>query len=639
METLKKYTKKSGNKYFAVRHGEAEQNVKNLCDSTVTNQYHLTNKGIEQTKEAGEELKKQKIDLIISSPFVRTRETAEIIAGQIGLDKKDILIDDRLFEIRWGDFEGGSYTDYLAYEEKEMRTYDHRLPNGESYQDAKNRVGEFLYEVDEKYKDKNILFVSHGILLEVLPAIAEGADAVRSKEIIDNLMIKTGEVMACDFVRLPHNENFELDLHKPFIDNIILEKDNKEYKRVSEVMDVWFDSGAVPFAQDSEDRERPGDFSNISYPADFICEAIDQTRGWFYTMHAVGALMGRGLAYKNVICLGHLLDKEGKKMSKSIGNVVDPWESMDKHGVDAIRYWMYSINQPGESKNYDDKTVDEVNKRVFNLLDNIYSFYDLYRDKNLESKNQNPESQNVLDKWIITRLIVLTNLMTTKMDEYKLLEPTRALREFVDDLSTWYLRRSRDRIKEGDTEAKETLYFVLKSISKLLAPFAPFYAEDLYQKLRTESDVESVHLEKWPKMENKTETAILSAMEETRRLVTIAHELRSKSGIKVRQPLSKLTIKNQELEKDFLEVIKEELNVKEILVDKNIEAEVLLDTLLTPELLEEGKMRDAIRVIQDMRKEKNLKPSDVMSYAVNIEDKDLFEKFRKEIISATNIEF
>ena len=229
--------------------------------------------------------------------------------------------------------------------------------------------------------------------------------------------------------------------------------------------------------------------------------------------------------------------------------------------------------------------------------------------------------------------------MTTKMDEYKLLEPTRALREFVDDLSTWYLRRSRDRIKEGDTEAKETLYFVLKSISKLLAPFAPFYAEDLYQKLRTESDVESVHLEKWPKMENKIETETLSAMEETRRLVTIAHELRSKSGIKVRQPLSKLTIKNQELEKDFLEVIKEELNVKEILVDKNTEAEVLLDTLLTPELLEEGKMRDAIRVIQDMRKEKNLKPSDVMSYAVNIEDKDLFEKFRKEIISATNIEF
>ncbi len=424
-------------------------------------------------------------------------------------------------------------------------------------------------------------------------------------------------------------------------------------------MDVWFDSGSMPFSQDSDDREKAGDYSKISYPADFISEALDQTRGWFYTMHAIGVLMGKGAAFKNVICLGLLLDKDGKKMSKTTGNVVDPMEAMEKHGADAIRFWMYSINQPGDAKNYDDKTVDEVNKRVFNMLDNIYSFYDLFRDKNLEAnKLKSSEATNVLDQWILTRFDELIKIMTEKLDSYNLIEPTRAFRDFVDDLSTWYLRRSRERIKDGDVEAKQTLYFVLKNLTKLLAPFAPFMTEELYQKLKTESDLESVHLTEWPVAESfssrfthqnptgsdaiqKSDSApVLENMDEVRKIVTLALEARAKANIKVRQPLSELVIKNTELGKEFLDLIQDELNVKKVIQDKSLDAEIKLDTNITEELAEEGRVREVMRSIQEMRKEKNLNPKDKMKYEVkkDSEDAELFKKYQSEIEKATNVE-
>src|SRR5665213_836245 len=168
-------------------------------------------------------------------------------------------------------------------------------------------------------------------------------------------------------------------------------------KKVPEVLDVWFDSGAMPFAQD----HYPFATKDILYPANYISEAIDQTRGWFYTLHAVGILMGRGKAYKNVICLGHLLDASGKKMSKSVGNVVEPFEAMDKYGADALRLWMYSVNQPGESKNFDEKTVALLSQQVFGLLYNVLAFYELYRDKSLETDSKRPNSKNILDQWIL----------------------------------------------------------------------------------------------------------------------------------------------------------------------------------------------------------------------------------------------
>jgi isoleucyl-tRNA synthetase len=277
--------------------------------------------------------------------------------------------------------------------------------------------------------------------------------------------------------------------------------------------------------------------------------------------------MGRGTPYRNVICLGHLLDKEGKKMSKSIGNIVEPFEQMDKFGVDAVRYWMYSVNAPGESKNYDEKSVAEINNKVFNLLGNVYAFYEQYRDASLEGEYK--ESAHVLDQWIIMRVSQLTAEVEYHLNSYHLFEPTRLIRDFIDDLSTWYIRRSRDRIKDGDTDAKSTTYIVLKTIAKLLAPFAPFFSEDLWQKLKHNSDEESVHLANWPKVfvsykDSDDAKKIISNMKLVRDLCTEGNALRKKLNIPVRQPLATLTAKEWDLGDEYSALVMEELNVKSV---------------------------------------------------------------------------
>jgi isoleucyl-tRNA synthetase len=628
VETLKKHTKTRKNEFIFVRHGEAESNANNKVNSDPSLPVHLTEKGREEAEKAADKI--SKIDVMYVSPYLRTKETAQIIAKAKGFDEGKIQEDERLVELNFGDLDGKPYTEFLEYEEKFISSYDTKLPNGESYNDAKRRFGNFLYEINARHEGQHIVVVTHGMGLESATALMEGANMARSKEILDTMISAgTGAVLKFDFTPLPHNENYELDLHRPYIDEVVLEKNGKEFKRVKEVMDVWFDSGSMPFAQDPE---------HVVFPADFISEAIDQTRGWFYTLHAIGVLMEKGLAFRNAICLGHLLDKDGKKMSKSVGNVLDPWQEIEKYGVDVLRFWMYSINQPGESKNYDDRTVKEVEKRVFNLVDNVYAFYELYRDKSLESEAR-PESGNVLDQWILIRLEGLSQEMGEHLDSYQLLEPARDLAAFVDDLSTWYLRRTRERIKSGEEEAKQTLYYALKTLAKLLAPFAPFAAEELYQKLRTESEPESVHLAAWPQGKNLSlsETQVLAGMKDVRRLTSLALEARSKAGLKIRQPLSKLTVR-ADLSEDFLEILGEELNVKEVILDNSMDVDVMLDIKLTPELIEEGEVREAIRNIQDLRKEAGLRPGDVMQYQIPEEYKKLFEKYGETIKKATNIE-
>jgi isoleucyl-tRNA synthetase len=398
-------------------------------------------------------------------------------------------------------------------------------------------------------------------------------------------------------------------------------------------MDVWLDSGAMPFAQDHYLSENKKD---IAYPADFISEAIDQTRGWFYTLHAVGSIMGKGKAYKNVICLGHILDEKGKKMSKSLGNIVDPWTMIDKYGVDTLRLWMYSVNQPGESKNFDEKTVIELNRQIFGLLYNVLTFYELYRDQDME-KNQYIVSPNVLDKWILKRFNILLEITSLNLDNYKLLEPVRAIRDFVDDLSTWYLRRSRERIKEGDKNAKMTLYFILKNLSKLIAPFAPFTAEDIWQKLKNEKDTLSVHLSDWSFDLDDIDIKFIEEMSQVRKIVKNGLQLRQKSGIPVRQPLSKLSIvKSIELSSEYEEIIKDELNIKEIDFIEGSSEGIYLDTNITEELKQEGICREFIRAIQDIRKKMGLNP--LNSVLIRIENtkevEDLINKFKKDIVKA-----
>ena len=445
---------------------------------------------------------------------------------------------------------------------------------------------------------------------------------------------------------LPVNEKNELDLHRPYIDEVNLTCEcGGKLTRAKEVIDVWFDSGAMPFAQDHYPFENSKWVDGPGYPADFISEAIDQTRGWFYTLHAVGILMGRGKAYKNVICLGHLLDLKGKKMSKSLGNIVDPWKMMDKYGVDTLRLWMYSVNQPGESKNFDEKTVALLHSQVFGLLYNVLAFYELYRDKNLEKISvHNLLPINILDKWILSQLDVLIGNATLDLDCYKLLEPTRAIRDFIGDLSTWYLRRSRQRLKDGDNEAKATLFFVLKTLTKVMAPFAPFAAEDIWLKLRNENDAKSVHLENWPKTGKYNNPNIKKNMEETRKIVTLGLEARQKAKIQVRQPLSMLEVKNFSLNEEYIELIKDEINVKEVIENKNIESEVSLDTKITLELKAEGDYRELVRALQDMRKSIQLTPRDLVTFIFDTDDmvRELIGKFEAEMkktVLASKIEF
>ncbi|MCU0660217.1 MAG: class I tRNA ligase family protein [Candidatus Pacebacteria bacterium] len=633
LETLKKYVKKSGNTYFVMRHGESENNLTRTISVVADAPDHLTENGRVQVRTSAKQLQQEGFDLIIASPFVRTRETAAIMAEVLGIPNESVVIDERLSEMNPGDFGGTTWKEYHERIPKTVENFKTALPGGESYQQVKQRIGEMLYGLEEKYQNKKILLVTHGSPFWTLSAVINGHTP---QQVIDMLamddelrFIKNAEHRKLDFAPLPHNAEYELDLHRPFIDDIVLVKDGKEYHRVKEVMDVWFDSGAMPFAQDHYPFANKEWVEGPGYPADFISEGVDQTRGWFYTLHAVGILMGRGYAYKNVICLGHILDAEGKKMSKSLGNVVDPWIMMDKYGVDTLRLWMYSVNQPGDSKNFDERTVAELHNKIFNLLYNVVSFYELYRDTSLEDTALST-SVHVLDRWITARLDELTEKVTKNLDAFKLLEPVREIRTFIDDLSTWYVRRSRDRMKDGDTAAKQTLYAVLKKLIMIMAPFAPFATEDLWQKLKTTNDVESVHLAKWPDTTEFSQEEI-ARMQEVRMVVSSGLEARQKAGIKVRQPLASAAI-GKEFSAAYIDILKDELNVKEVQYVEAMQG-VSLDTEITFALQAEGDARELVRAIQDMRKKAELLPSDEIILLVETDEagQGLITKFTSEI--------
>ena len=633
VDDLKKFSKKSGNKFFVMRHGQTENNLKNLWSVDSHNIDPLTKEGEAQVLASAEKLVGQGIDLIFASPFERTQETAKIVAKTLGLSEDSIVSDSRLGEWNVGkEFDGKDIEHFFEIRNKTTNNrYSFKTADGESYADVLKRVGDLIYEVDSKYSNKKILFVSHGAPVRAISQVASG---YTFKKLLEHNAAfhnyENAEVREVDFVKLPHNENHELDLHKPYIDSIeLVDEEGNTLTRVKEVMDVWFDSGAMPFAQD----HFPWNDGDLAYPADFISEAIDQTRGWFYTLHAIGVLMGKGKAYKNVICLGHILDSEGKKMSKSIGNIIDPWLMMDKYGVDALRLWMYTVNSPGDSKNFDEKTVDEIVKKVFNPLLNIVAFYELYKDETIVSHNK---SENVLDKWILSRLNELLKNGTVSLEKFQVFESARPIRDFVNDFSTWYVRRSRERFKSEDPkekgEALGTTLFVLKELSKYMAPFTPFFAEQVYQQIKVNSDTESVHLCDWPEA-GEVDSQIIESMKKVREVVTSALEIRQKSGHKVRQPLAKLSIP-ENLSKDLLDIIADEVNVKEVVVEG---VEVKLDTEMTEDLKKEGIARDIIRSIQDARKKENLNPSDVIKLIMNTDKKEIVDEYMEMVKAPTGV--
>jgi isoleucyl-tRNA synthetase len=426
-----------------------------------------------------------------------------------------------------------------------------------------------------------------------------------------NHTIPIGSV--AELEKLTGNDLSKLDLHRPYIDEVTFkcEKCQGEMKRLPFVLDCWFDSGAMPYGQLHYPFENENEFKN-KFPADYICEALDQTRGWFYTLQAVSTLLENGTAYKNAICLGLALDEKGNKMSKSKGNVIDPWEVANTVGVDAMRWYFYSVISPGESFRFSVNLVSDVNRRFVMLLWNIYSFFVIYANLDnwtpLEkSKIKNQKSKlSGLDNWILTRLDQLVGVTTEKLESYSPYGATIEIESFLQDLSTWYVRRSRDRVGPAAADEKDkqafysTCYQCLTTLCKIIAPFTPFTADAIYTNLTKE---ESVHLTDWPSINALPAQAdkLLEDMEEVRKVVEKIHAARKMAGIPVSQALAKVTVSGSDFSEELLQLIKDEVNIKDIEFIKG-EEKVELDTKITPELEEEAKARKLIRRIQEERK-------------------------------------
>ncbi len=638
--SIAEISKPSNNKYCLVRHGEAQNNVDDILSGIADVRHMLTENGRNQVEKLANELGDRKFDMAFVSPFMRTRETFEILNRRLGLTKDQIHDAPEIGELQTGVWNGKKVSDFVK-EFKHDERFERGPEGGETYADVKKRVGKFLFDLENKYNGKNILIVSHETPIFLMTASAHGWD--RKQALIErgtNYFIQNAKHHDLEFAVSPRNSEYELDLHKPNIDDVVLDcQCGAKMKRVKEVMDVWFDSGSMPFAQDHYPFKNQDLIDKEGgYPADFISEAIDQTRGWFYTLHAIGVLAGKGKAFKNVICLGHILDKNGKKMSKSLGNIVNPFEIMDKYGADSARFWMYSINQPGESKNFDEKTVDEVVKKVFNLASNVLSFYQLYKSQDVDA---NSKSKNLLDKWILARLNQLVDDVTNNLDSYKFFESSRAIREFIGDLSQWYLRRSRDRFKSDESsEAKSTTKFVLINLAKVMAPFAPFFAEDLYREVG--GNLESVHLEDWPKVESFDEK-LLQVMDAVRKISSKGLEARNTAKINVRQPLQSLKISSSFKEilddNEARRIVEDEVNVKEVVFADLNEDQVELDTNITVSLKEEGMIRELLRAIQDLRKVKGLTVKDKAVLVIEVEQSgiDLINKNSDLIKKTTSL--
>ena len=394
------------------------------------------------------------------------------------------------------------------------------------------------------------------------------------------------------------------DLHKDVVDEVKYDCTcGGSMSRVPDVLDTWFNSGSVPFASYHYPFENK-DVVEKRIPADFIAEGADQTRAWFYYQHVLVGGAFEKPAFKNVIVNGLVLAEDGKKMAKKLKNYPDPTKVLNTYGADAMR--MYMLASPvvrTEDLSFSEQGVAEMSRKVFGRLVNVYEFYALQKDE--QEHEAKAHDTNVLDAWIVERLHQVHAEVTKAMDAYELDRATRPLGGFVDDFSTWYIRRSRDRFKSEDTqdalEALETTRYVLRKFAKILAPFAPFHADWLWQRVQREDDPESVHLVHWCSV-GEYSAEVLDAMEAARDIASRVHEQRTVAGMKVRQPLSRIAIQ-KDLDAAYLALIADEVNVKEVVVDTSASEEVILDTTLTPELQEEGTLRDVIRAIQGARKE------------------------------------
>jgi isoleucyl-tRNA synthetase len=450
------------------------------------------------------------------------------------------------------------------------------------------------------------------------------------------------------------------DFHRPYIDRIELKcpQCGGAMRRTPELMDVWFDSGAMPYAQWHYPFENRETFDRM-FPADFICEAVDQTRGWFYTLHAEAVLLNRtedvpeNLCFRNVICLGHILDEKGRKMSKSLGNAVDPWEVIESTGADALRWYLYTATRPGEARRFSLHLVQESLRRFMLTYWNTYSFFVTYASLDgFDPATHGQGERSELDRWVLSELNHLARRVTQSLEEYDPTTAGRLIQDFVDDLSNWYVRRSRRRFWRGEMDADKlaayrTLYSCVVTVAKMLAPFTPFLAEAVYQNLVRSADnssPDSVHLCEWPEADaSLVDEKLMSDTRLVMRASSLVRAARQKAQMKVRQPLASATAfvattQQREALERLADQVVEETNIKELRVKALAEEfsapytvpddllrvageghtlatddagyAVAIDTRITAELRDEGLARELVHRIQNLRKAAGLEISD-----------------------------
>ncbi|MDP2789971.1 MAG: class I tRNA ligase family protein [bacterium] len=612
-----------------LRHGFSKKNKPSIIQGNVeeSHLHGLTAEGAAQVKKTAQELK-GKVDVIIASDFERTRETAKIVSDVTGAP---ITFDPDLREIQTPDWEGQLVLE-VRKDLPDPLPLSHHLGGGENYYQVRVRMQRAAQKAIRQYPGKRILLVSHGDPLWILKWSYSDVPESRYQE---TPYPKKGEA---ESLKVP----MQFDPHRPFIDDVTLkcEKCQGTMHRVPEVMDVWFDSGAMPFAQwhyPFENQERID--QSLSFPADFITEGIDQTRGWFYTLLAVSTLLGKGAPYKNVISLGHILDAKGQKMSKSKGNVVEPSAVIDQYGADALRLHFFTMSQAGDPKNFDVRGVDEVVKKTLLIFWNVVTFYQTHTTSTDRTATLG-EPTHILDQWILARLAQTTQTITEKLDAYDPTSAGRSVQDFITDLSTWYLRRSRDRLRGGanaSPQAAATLHHVIRTTATLLAPFTPFLSEQVYQTLRVIQDPLSVHLVPWPTA-GKIDFNLLTAGQRVRDVVELGHAIRKEQELKVRQPLARMFI-NVDIRPDLQGVLREELNVEACETGKDVPSGdgwvrkekgsliIALQTTIDEDLKHKGLVRELARHINDMRKAAGLTIKDLVDVEWMTDDATLQHAF------------
>lgn len=614
------------NAFLLLRHGEAENNVAQVLASEGEGaKYGLTELGQQQAAAAAEQLKAKLAELgkpvadvrLVVSPIRRTQETAAIVQRALGLPDGQVSTDVRLREIELGSFDGRGYGEYEAAREAGQLT-DVELPES-----VAERVRELAAQLNSQATGLVYVLVTHGDPIWLLERSLVGEAPGYTHLLKDGVAVPPEgypEKAQLRQVAMPL-----LDLHRPFIDEVTFTCScGGAMRRVPEVFDCWFESGSMPYAQYGAHTRQAADelVSQKLIPADFIAEGLDQTRGWFYTLHVLAVALFGTPAYRNVVVNGLILAADGKKLSKRLKNYTPPDELFGKWGVDPVRHFLLASTAMGEDYRFSDEAVQQTFRQVVQLLWNVAEFYQMYAPAEVAEA----APTHAMDRWLYARLDEATAEATAAMDRYDLTRASRQLASLVDDLSTWYVRRSRDRFKAGDAGAVATLRAALRRVATLAAPSMPFLADRVYRLAGGAAG--SVHLEDWP-VAGELNQASLDSMATVRAVAEAVHALRSAAGIKLRQPLAAVCVSGLALDAEHQQLLAEEVNVEAVAPERGdgqwVEAKlgsatVALRTDMNDDLRARGLVREMTRQINSLRRERGLTVRDRVSVTLQAPD-------------------